>query len=111
MASQKNDGLAVQGLPSQKAWRRKCSEKHELQLLTEYAAGSFSQTHISKLRSNNQCYNTEFLTQVKGHLDGWDGLYLKFAGSSKQEQRPGKVNVLSSRKESRAPVPLSILVI
>jgi hypothetical protein len=60
------------------------------QVFTEYAAGSFSQTQISKLRSNNQCYNTEILTQVNGHLDGSGGLYLKVARPHKQQQRPGK---------------------
>ena len=55
------------------------------EVFTEYAAGSFSQTQISKLRSNNQCNNTENLTQVKGHLDGSGGIYLKVAGSRKQQ--------------------------
>ena len=58
------------------------------QVLTEYAAGSFLKHRSSKLRSNNQCYNTEILTQVKGHLDGSGGLYLKATAQLKQEQRP-----------------------
>ena len=70
-------GVSWQGLPGQKPWRRKCFEKHELQALTEYAAGSFSRTQISKLIPNNQCYNSKIVTQVKGHVDGWHGLYLK----------------------------------
>ena len=60
------------------------------QVFTEYAAGSFLKHRSSKLRSNNQCYNTEILTQVKGHLDGSGGLYLKVARPHKQQQRPGK---------------------
>ena len=66
---------------------------------------------ISKLRSNNQCYNTAILTQVKGQLDGSGGFYLKVAGSRKQEQRPGKQTALQSRKQARARAKQSILVI
>ena len=81
------------------------------QVLTEYAAGSFLKHRSSKLRSNNQCYNTEILTQVKGHLDGSGELYLKATAQLKQEQRPGTQTALCSTKVPRARATQSILSI
>ena len=81
------------------------------QVLTEYAAGSFLKHRSSKLRSNNQCYNTEILTQVKGHLDGSGELYLKATAQLKQEQQPSTQTALCSTKDPRARAIQSTLVI
>ena len=58
-----------------KPWRRKCFEKLELQVLTEYAAGSFPRSQISKLRPNNSYNNGNCNTSKRTILDDWDTLY------------------------------------
>ena len=46
---------------------------------------------INQFREGLTTANSEILTQVKGHLDGSGGLYLKVEGSRKPQQlRPGK---------------------